>query len=241
MIDKVLRFGKEVAMERSRLPKHIALVIGGNELYAASHNIGLDQAYQKSFEHFKAIHEMTLGLNIPLFSAMLLSERMRDSPNLPTFVEKLIPFLDQLADSPLIHKHQVKVSVFGKWYKLPDQLVESVKNLIEKTRDYDRFFLNLCLNYDGQEEIVDACKLVGKQISMGRLDPDLITRQVIKENLYTSSFLPVSLLIITGPQRSFQGLLLWDSKDAMMYYARKRWLEFTRNDFLEALGYHQSI
>ncbi|MFH1408727.1 MAG: polyprenyl diphosphate synthase [Nanoarchaeota archaeon] len=239
MIDKLFHLGKEITLDKGKLPKHIAIIIGGNQLWAEDHKEEVSQAYAKSFSHLLKILEMTIELNIPILTIHLLSEKMRESPRFIAFMDQLVPFLAALPDSPLVKNNQVKISVFGKWYKLPDRLVDAIKETISKTRVSDRFFLNLCINYDGQDEIVDACKLIGKHVSMGRLDPDLVSRETIKENLYTSSFLPVSLMIITGPTKSTNGFLLWDSKYAQNYYAKKQWLDFTRGDFLEALGFHQ--
>jgi undecaprenyl pyrophosphate synthase len=39
---------------------------------------------------------------------------------------------------------------------LPQHTVDAVKKILDETKDYDCYFLNFCLHYDGQEEIVDA-------------------------------------------------------------------------------------
>ncbi|MBU0980778.1 MAG: di-trans,poly-cis-decaprenylcistransferase [Nanoarchaeota archaeon] len=235
MLDRL----RELRLDKGKLPKHIGIVIGGNQLWAEEESVEKDVAFRKSFTHLMDSLDMCIQLNIPILTVHLLSEKMRDSPEFPDFMNTLIEFLDKLHDSKMIHTNQVKISIFGKWYKLPDRMVNSIKSVLNKTAGYDKLFLNLCINYDGQDEIVDACRLIGKQISMGRIDPDLVNRQTIKENLYTASFLPVGLLIVTGPYKSNEGFLLWDTKHAAIYFAKKNWLEFQRQDFFEALRFHQ--
>lgn len=119
----------------------------------------------------------------------------------------------------------IKVSIIGKWYSLPSNVIDSVKKVIENTKDYDNFFVNFCINYDGQEEILDACKLIAKQVQMKNLDPDNISKALLKDNLYSSYFMPPDLIIKLTDEK--KGFLLWDSVTAKIYYAapdEEKWL-----------------
>ena len=84
------------------------------------------------------------------------------------------------------------------------------KQVIESTKDYDFFFTNFCINYSGHDEIVDACRLIARQVKAGKIDPNSISRETIKENLYSSYFIPPDLIIKNG-KATISGLLLWDS------------------------------
>jgi len=90
--------------------------------------------------------------------------------------------------------------------------------------------LNLCVNYHGQEEIVDACKLIARQIKAGVIESKAISKELIKENLYSSYFLAPDLLVKTGLKRSWSSLLLWDSSDANYYHVDKPFNDLTEAD-----------
>ena len=104
--------------------------------------------------------------------------------------------------------------------------LEAVKKTLDETKDYDSFFVNFCLNYDGQEEIVDSCKLIIKQILANKLSESAINREIIKENLYTSYFIPPDLIIKSGEQKE-TSFLLWDSVGASIYFTRRAFPEFS--------------
>ena len=91
-------------------------------------------------------------------------------------MDEFAKFLQWLKVNEKIHSNKVKVSALGKWYDLPSRGVEGIKEIIEETKDYDNFFLNFCVNYNGQEEIVDACRLIGRQIKAERLTVDNINK-----------------------------------------------------------------
>ncbi|MBW2975211.1 di-trans,poly-cis-decaprenylcistransferase [Candidatus Woesearchaeota archaeon] len=217
-----------------RLPTHIALVTKGKNLYAKKHNIPIKNAYKRSNKLILETIESSVKLRIPITTFYLLSTKTHDLEYFSILVDSLSEFFNELSDNGLIHKNMVKVSVLGKWYDLPGKLVDSIKNLIEKTRDYDAFFVNLCLNYDGQEEIVDAVRLISRQIKAGKLDAELINKELIKENIYSSYFLPPDLIIINGPKR-MSDLLLWDSPDAKVCFTNKLWPDFDMVEFMDAI------
>ena len=129
----------------------------------------------------------------------------------------------------------------GKWYDIPGRAVDSIKSAIEETKDYDEFFLNFCVNYDGQEEIVDACKLVCRQVKAGKLEVESITKELIKENLYSSYYLPPDLIIKSGKKRSTCGFLLWDSAYSEIYFMDKYFPECKITDFLKAIDMYRKI
>lgn len=236
---KIVSLKKRILSDKNGLPKHIAMTIGGNIIWAEKTKGSLEEAYKKVFIKLEELLSVQIQLNIPIFTVFLLSEELRDSERFMIFKELLIKFFNRIKDHKLIHKHMVKVSVLGKWYDLPYSLVEPIKNTIEITKDYDRFFLNFCINYKGKEEIVDACKLIARKVKAEKLDPDSIDSETIKDNIYSSYFIPPDVIIVTGKKKYFAGLLLWDSSRSIIYFVEKVFPEFTQEDFLRGIEYYQ--
>jgi len=237
-LDKVKEILKpEAAPEKSKNPQHLAITMEGAVAYAKKEGITLAESYKKCFTVITNLLQIQTKWNIPILTISVLHERMKkDAEPFTALLEQLALFLEQLKDNKAVHDHKIKVSVLGKWYNLPGKVVEPIKDIIEATKDYDSFFLNLCINYNGQEEIVDACKLIARQIKADKLDADLITKEVVKENLYSSYFVPPDLVIKTGLRHEIPGLLLWDSMYAIIYFAEKYFPELTRKDIDRAVG-----
>jgi undecaprenyl diphosphate synthase len=179
--------------------------------------------------------EAQVKLDLPVLTLYLLSSSTKSAEYLTRVTASITELLEGLAKAELIHNNQVKVSVLGKWYDLPGGLVDAVKSVVDATASYDRFFLNLCVNYNGQEEIVDACKLLARRVKAEREDPDRLTTAAIKESLYSSSIIPPQLIIKNG-EKTLPNVLLWDSPGARIYFTGKHWSEFGKSDFLKALS-----
>jgi len=148
--------------------------------------------------------------------------------------EKIVEFLKFYVNKSFVDTNKVKISFVGKWYDLSSNLVSEIKRLLDISGNYNTGFLNFAINYDGHEEIVDACKLVVRKVINNKISIDAVNEAIIKENLYTSNFVPPDLIIKTGKNDGLNktsvgklnGFLLWDSKDSKIVFTNKSALEF---------------
>ena len=208
---------EKIKLSMKGLPKHIAITVE-----------------EPDSAHLKDVVFTAAKLGIPVLTFQLLrrSYEIED-------IDWLVQLFSELGSWSFIQENQFKVSVLGKWYALPSRLVEPIKKVLEDTKDYDKFFLNFCISYDGQEEIVDSCRLIARQVAMGKLNPEGIDKATMKENSYSSFFLPPELIIKTGFEKKLSGFMLWDSAEAKIYFANKPWHDFGRAEFLKAIEWWQ--
>lgn len=216
-----------------KIPKHISILVDGCEEWAELKKQDLNSVYSAEFLNIKNIIKLAVKLDIPILT--FHSRTKADEHE----IDQLVHFFELLLGWDLIKENQVKISVLGKWYDLPERLLAPIKKIITETKDYDKFFVNFCINYSGQEEIVDACKLIAHQVKLDRIGPDNVTKELLKENIYASYFLPPELMIITGTKKKTSGLLLWDSSETTIHISNKLWPDFGKEEFFRALKEYQ--
>lgn len=214
---------------------HLAITMHGMELWSEQKKIPIQETYNKSFGILKEIIELQIKNKIPILSIYILPEQMKKEEQFPIFLDELIIFLNSIKSSSLLHDNKIKISALGKWYDVPGRAVDAVKAILAETKDYDKFFVNLCLNYNGREEIADACRIIARQIKAGKLDVDAINKDTIKDNLYTSYFLPPDVIIKSGKLKQMTTFLLWDMPYAKIYFTEKYFPDFTKSDFTKAI------
>lgn len=202
--------GNGIALSPQPLPKHVAFLFSSTAL-----------------RNILEIIQAGIALRIPI-----LTFHLDDNP------DALLNLLTALIHWDFIEKNQVKISVLGKWYDLPERLIAPIKQALESTRDYDAHFLNLCIKYDGQEEIVDACRIIARQVQLNKLSPEGVTKAAIKENIYASYFLPPDLVVLPGTART-HGLLLWDSPKAIIHPAPEHPDQYAKDAFLRSIKFYQ--
>ena len=242
IIEKFKDFIKKDKKEgfiRLRVPKHIAIATVGKTAWAKKHKVPIEEAYEKSFIIIRSTVLSAIKLDVPIVTFYLLSTKIKDLEQFSILMDSLKEFFEDLTKREFIHKKRVKIMVFGKWYDLPGRVVDSIKNVIEETKDYDGFFLNFCINYSGQEEILDAIKLIARQVKADKVDVEAITTDMVKENIYSSYFLPPDLVIVNGQAKATGGLLLWDSSKSQIYFTNRLWPDFDRTEFMDAIKEYQ--
>jgi undecaprenyl diphosphate synthase len=236
-ISKILHKQEEAI--RIRALRHVAITMQGLEVYAQQNRKPVEEIYNKSFEILKDILQQQIKLNIPIVTVLLLTEKQKKEEKFSRFIDELIGFFNYIKQAEYIHNNKIKISALGKWYDVPSRAVDPIKEAIAETKDYDTFFLNFCINYEGQAEIVDACKMIARQIKAGKLDVDAITKETIKDSVCSSYFLPPDLLIKTGKRKTTSGVLLWDSPNTEIFFTNRDWPEFTKHIMMQAVREYQ--
>jgi undecaprenyl diphosphate synthase len=231
---------KEKYVLKIKVPRHIGITTDGIEKWALKNSISYEDAYKRNFLILKSTIKLQVKLKIPILSFYILDQNYdKESEAYSYLLDAIVDMFNDIATNEIIHENKIKISVLGKWYNLPGRVVDAIKKVITETKDYDGFFVNFCINYDGQEEIVDAIKILGMQIKSGKLDPELIDKDSIKENIYSSYFLPPDLMIKNGSRKETSGFLLWDSVKTKICFTNKLWPDFDKTEFMDAIKDYQ--
>ena len=204
---------------------HIAILCRGSAAWALKKKKKVYDGYRKAFSNISELIKLQVKKNVPIFTFYIMPLKVQEPDDYSVLVDELSSFLTAFSKNDIIHKNKIKVSVLGKWYNLPSRLIDAIKNTIEVTKDYDSYFVNFCIGYDGQEEIVDACKMIARRVKLGKFDAESITKETIKEDLYSSYFLPPDKIFVTGNKCSLNGSLLWDSVNAEIVFLKKAFAE----------------
>jgi undecaprenyl diphosphate synthase len=220
---------------KESVPRHLLVTLEDRKDEELARAKSFETLFQKRNEIVLSLIETQAKLEMPVMTLHLLSPGGKSAEHLLASSAALSDLLDALAKSEIIHENQIKVAVLGKWYDLPSKLVDSVKAVVDATSEYDRFFLNLCIQYSGRQELVDACKLLARRVKAEREDPERLTEGAIKESLYSSSLISPEIVLKTG-ERKIPDSLLWDLPGAKIHFTGKHWSEISKADMFKALN-----
>jgi undecaprenyl diphosphate synthase len=99
------------------------------------------------------------------------------------------------------------------------------------TRDNPKLQLNVCFNYGGRAEIVDAVR----EIVAEGVPAEQITEETIGHHLYTRDLPDPDLIIRTGGEMRLSNYLIWQAAYAEYYSTPTLWPDFGQGDFVAAL------
>ena len=158
----MIKIGKKEESQPFKLKveaKHVAITTNGILKWALENKKSLEDAYKQSNLILKNTIKTQIKNKIPILTIYLLPTGLDNLEHFSIRVDSMLNLFNDLLESELIQSNKVKISAFGKWYDLPGRVVDPIKKLLDHTKDFDQFFVNFCINYNGQEEIVDACKI----------------------------------------------------------------------------------
>ncbi|MFX0058975.1 MAG: polyprenyl diphosphate synthase [Candidatus Hodarchaeota archaeon] len=221
---------------KSKLPKHIGLILDGNRRWAVKnllnvnvgHLIGYENLKKRLFDFFDAgIHYLSI------YALSLENVRKRSEEEIIYIFKIILDAVDTVIKESTVKEEKVNFKVIGRIHLLPTIVQDKINELIEFTKDHDRNFINLCIMYDGQDEIVDAVKDIIKD----KIKVDDVDRNLIKKYLYTHDFPEVDYIIRTGMEDGarISGFLLWDSSYAEFKFRKDLWPDYNREMIIEDL------
>lgn len=180
------------------------------------------------FDFFEAgIHYLSI------YALSLENLKKRSEEEIKYIFGIILDAVDAVVKEATVKEEKVNFNVIGRVHLLPKVVRDKVNELIEFTKDNDKNFINLCIMYDGQEEIVDAVKEI---IKSGVKEED-VDRTIIKDHLYTRNFPEVDLIIRTGMEDGarISGFLLWDASYAEFKFRSDLWPDYSREMVIEDL------
>ncbi len=226
-------------LDRTRLPKHIGVVLDGHRRYARAEGLpSYAESYRAGMGRFEEFLGWADDLTIPAVTAWVLSPENLSRPavELDPYFEVLIDLFDRLPDQ--CARYDMALRFIGSLDLLPRHLVDAAKNAEERHPDGSRT-LNIAMGYGGRQEIVDAAKdlvarLADDGVSAHEI-ADHIDAQSLAKHMYSADLPDADLIIRTSGESRLSGFLLWQSAYSEFVFVDVNWPGFRRVDFLRAL------
>jgi undecaprenyl diphosphate synthase len=119
--------------------------------------------------------------------------------------------------------------------QLPLSMQKVLADSIAQTASNTGLILNLCINYGGRAELVDAARKLAAAAQAGTLRPEQIDFEQIQGALYQPDLPDVELFLRPGREMRVSNFLLWQIAYAEMVIMDVLWPDFAEEHLLEAL------
>jgi len=221
-------------------PKHIAIILDGNRRFAKRLMLEPWKGHELGFEKLKKVFKWCKELDIKeitlyCFSMQNFNRPKKEFDYLMDLFEK---GFNEVSTNEYIHKDKIKVNVIGRYYLLPEKVQEKIKKVIDLTKDYNDYKINIALAYGGREEIIDAVKKVAEKIENKELETKNINEETFSENLYLNT--EPDLIIRTGGEKRTSNFLPWQSIYSEWFFLEKAWPEFEKEDIVKVINEYKN-
>ena len=224
-------------MRKSTIPAHVAIIPDGNRRWARERGKRAYYGHSRGMAAFEKIATYSFDQGVKCLSIWGMSldnlkkrSRLEVLGLMKVFKENFL----RLAQSEEIHQRRVKINVLGRWDKyFPADVQQAINSARQVTSQYREGSLNILLVYNGTDEMIRAMQAILEKQERQKVR---VTKELIKQNLFTWDLPPVDLVIRTGGEPHLSnGFMMWDTADAELYFTEKYWPAFGTDDYQAAL------
>ena len=218
-----------------QIPHHVAVVMDGNGRWAKKRGLARTAGHEAGEAALFDLVEGAIQIGVKEISAYAFStENWRRSPDEVKF---LMGFNRDVIRRRRDEMHEMGVRV--RWVGRPQRLWKSVIEELaiaeELTKKNKVLTLNMCVNYGGRSEIVDAARSLAQLVKAKKLKPEQITEKLFAKHLYSPAMSDVDLFLRSSGEQRTSNFLPWQSVYAEMVFMDVLWPDVDRTTLWKAI------
>lgn len=178
-----------------KIPNHVAIVMDGNGRWAKKRGLQRTAGHEAGEAALFDVVEGAIEFGVKEISAYAFStENWRRSPEEVKFLmgfnrDVIRRRRDQMNDL------DVKIRWVGRPKRLWSSVINELQEAEELTKKNKTLTLNMCVNYGGRSEIVDAAAALARDVKRGKVKADAITEKVFAKYLDEPKMSDVDLFL----------------------------------------------
>jgi undecaprenyl diphosphate synthase len=222
-------------IDKSRLPRHIAIIMDGNGRWAK------EQGQDRLYGHFHGVEsvrnvvEGAAELGIQYLTLYAFSTENWDRPEYEVsgLMELLVDTIKREAVD--LKKNNIRLHVIGDMNMLPEHAKNELLEVLAETAPNTGMSLIMALSYSSRWELANAVKNIAQDVQAGKIEASSITQDTLQSYLTTCAFPDPELMIRTGGEYRISNFLLYQLAYAELYFSNVRWPDFRKENLYEAI------
>ena len=215
-------------------PKHVAIIMDGNGRWGIKKKNSRNYGHKKGLDSVEKVIDAAIEKKIKYLTLFVFStENWKRPTSEVKFLFKLLnTYIDKEINNLL--KKKIKIKIIGNIKPFPKELKSKIKKVEKLSINNNRIQINMALNYGSRQEIINSFKII-KQNKLR------VNEKNIEKHLYTSGIPNPDILIRTGNTNRISNFLIWQIVYTEIFFEKKMWPDFNKNDFNKILRKFKSI
>lgn len=224
-------------LDMTRIPEHIAIIMDGNGRWAQQRGKERSYGHQAGVEAVKRITSESAKLGVKYLTLYTFSTENWSRP--ADEVTALMGLILTSLEDELFMKNNVRFRVIGDVSRMPESVVQKLRETEEHTANNTTMTLVVALSYSSKWEITKAMRDIATEVKQGILSVDAIDDTTISQHLATNFMPDPELLIRTGGELRISNYLLWQIAYSELYFCDTFWPDFDEAALHEAIANYQ--
>lgn len=222
-------------IDKQQLPSHVAIIMDGNGRWAKSQGMSRSFGHKNGVNSVREVTEASAELGIKFLTLYAFSTENWNRPKfeINTLMSLLVSSINK--EIKTLIKNNIRLLTIGNTESLPKKVQKELLKAITITSNNTGLTLVLALSYSSRWEIINAINKIQQDIRCEKIKDELITEELFSKYLSTYDIPDPDLLIRTSGEYRISNFLLWQIAYSELYFTKKLWPDFNRNDFYEAI------
>lgn len=222
-------------IDKSRIPKHVAIIMDGNGRWAKERGLDRVFGHQQGVVSVRNTTEAAAEIGVEYLTLYAFSTEnwSRPQAEVDAIMELLINTIEK--ETPTLSKNNVCLMAIGDLSRLPGNAAEKLQRCILQTSHNTGLKLVLALSYSSRWEITNAVKNICNDVESGTLTTEEINDELFSNYLTTRTIPDPDLLIRTSGEVRISNFLLWQIAYSEFYFTKVHWPDFGKDNLLEAI------
>ena len=223
------------AIDSSRIPKHVAIIMDGNGRWAKERNLARIEGHRQGAETVRRISRIARRMGVKALTLYAFSDENWARPKMEVaqLMELLGKFLIQ--ERHEMKNNQIRLNVIGSVDRLPGFVQEKLSDALSFTQEENEMVLNLALSYGSKSEIIRGFKKIMREIESGTLKPSDVNPEMFSNYLDTAGLPDPELMIRTSGEFRISNFMLWQLAYTEIHVTKVLWPDFSEDDFHKAI------
>lgn len=224
------------------LPNHIAIIMDGNRRFAQELGLSVEAGHVFGKQKIEEVLDwcFDLGIHVLTIYAFSTENFKRSKKEVQTLMNLFKQELERAKKDSRIHQNKVRIRILGHLESLPKPIRDEAQYVMEMTKAYNTFHLNIALAYGGREEIIQAIQHIASDVKKRKLTIEKISQKTVSSYLYTTGLPDPDLILRTSGEERVSNFLLWQLAYSELYFSDVYWPAFQKRDFLQAIKTYQN-
>jgi undecaprenyl diphosphate synthase len=209
------------------IPQHIAIVMDGNGRWAKERGLPRTAGHEAGEKVLFDLVEAAISFGVKELSAYAFSTE--NWKRTPEEVKFLMGYSRDVLRNrrDRLNEMGVKVQWIGRPQRLWKSVIDELEEAQELTKKNKVLTLNMCVNYGGRAELVDAATALARDVKRGKVKPDSITEKTIEKYLYSPKMRDVDMFLRSSGEQRTSNFLPWQSTYAEFVFMDVLWPDMT--------------
>jgi len=217
-----------------KIPNHVAIIMDGNGRWATSRGLDRSAGHRAGADALKKLGLYIFSKGIKYLSVYAFStENFKRSEEEVNYLMNLFMKGFKNEFHTMIEK-DIKVIFSGRREPLRKDVLKAMDEITSKSKNNKSGVFNICLNYGGHSELIDATKRIVKDVEQRQLDLDSLEEETFAKYLY-QDLPPIDFLIRTSGEYRISNFMLWQLSYAEFYFPSFHFPDFTEERFDECI------